>query len=113
MTARKKLDETKESWGIDTDLELAEKLNTSKTNIDSWVKRNKIPEKWLLIIGQMSHNGTSVIEAINHHLADKELEILKAFRSLPKEKQEWYYHKLKADEIEYSEDNTVNGAKYA
>lgn len=56
MSARKKLDEIKETWGLETDNELSEKLKTSKANVDSWVKRNKIPEKWILKIGQMHQN---------------------------------------------------------
>lgn len=56
MDVRKKLDEIKESWGFDTDLELANKLETAKHNIDSWIKRGKIPEKWEWKIGQMSKN---------------------------------------------------------
>jgi len=53
MTARKRLNELKQIWGLDTDKELAKFLGTNKTNIDSWVKRDKIPEKWVLIIEQM------------------------------------------------------------
>lgn len=56
MDVRKKLNEIKESWGFDTDLELANKLETAKHNIDSWIKRGKIPEKWEWKIGQMSKN---------------------------------------------------------
>jgi len=55
MTAREELDQIKQSWALKTDEELATKLKTTKFNIDSWVKRNKIPEKWQLIIGQMSN----------------------------------------------------------
>lgn len=54
MDVRKKLDEIKDLWGFDTDLELAKKLETAKHNIDSWIKRGKIPEKWEWKIGQMS-----------------------------------------------------------
>lgn len=55
MTAREELDQIKQSWALKTDEELAIKLKTTKFNIDSWVKRNKIPEKWQLIIRQMSN----------------------------------------------------------
>jgi SOS-response transcriptional repressor LexA len=55
MTAREELDQIKQSWALKTDEELAIKLQTTKFNIDSWVKRNKIPEKWILKIGQMSN----------------------------------------------------------
>lgn len=54
MTAREKLNELRQLWALRTDDELAVKLETTKFNIDSWVKRDKIPEKWILKIGQMS-----------------------------------------------------------
>ncbi len=59
MTAREELDQIKKSWALKTDEELAIKLKTKIFNIDSWVKRNKIPEKWQLIIGQMSNSQLS------------------------------------------------------
>lgn len=55
MTAREKLNELRQLWALRTDDELAVKLETTKFNIDSWVKRDKIPEKWVLKIGQMSN----------------------------------------------------------
>ncbi|CUV65199.1 hypothetical protein BN3087_220016 [Sulfurovum sp. enrichment culture clone C5] len=53
MTVREKLDKTKADWHLRTDEELAMRLKTNKLNIDSWIKRNKLPEKWELKIGQM------------------------------------------------------------
>lgn len=41
MSAREKLNELKELWGFKTDNELADFLETSKLNIDSWVKRDE------------------------------------------------------------------------
>jgi phage repressor protein C with HTH and peptisase S24 domain len=52
MTAREELDKIKLEWNLKTDEELAKKLETSKNNIDSWIKRDKIPEKWVLKIVQ-------------------------------------------------------------
>lgn len=52
MNARETLDKIKSSWDLKTDDELAKKLGTLKSNIDSWVKRDKIPEKWILKLGQ-------------------------------------------------------------
>ena len=59
MSAREKLNELKELWGFKTDNELADFLETSKLNIDSWVKRDKIPEKWELKIRQMHDNKSN------------------------------------------------------
>lgn len=53
MNAREKLDKIKLDWNLKTDEELSKKLQTSKTNIDSWIKRNKIPDKWLLKLEQI------------------------------------------------------------
>lgn len=65
MNAREKLNELKDLWGLRTDEELAKKLNTQKTNIDSWIKRNKIPEKWLLKIGQIVPQNKSDMISLN------------------------------------------------
>nr|DAP45015.1 MAG TPA: Repressor protein CI [Caudoviricetes sp.] len=63
MSAREKLNELKELWGVKTDNELAYFLETSKLNIDSWVKRDKIPEKWELKIRQMHDNKSNSDDA--------------------------------------------------
>lgn len=60
MDVRQKLDEIRVSLGVSTDEELSVLLKTSKANVDSWVKRKSIPEKWLLKIGQMHHSPTSL-----------------------------------------------------
>lgn len=65
MNAREKLNELKDLWGLRTDEELANKLETQKINVDSWIRRNKIPEKWILKIGQMSNQNPSDSILIN------------------------------------------------
>lgn len=55
MNAREKLDKIKADWELRTDEELAKKLEISKETINSWVKRNKIPEKWDLKMVHMNH----------------------------------------------------------
>lgn len=52
MNTRENIDKIKAKWNLKTDEELAKKLGTLKTNIDSWIKRDKIPDKWILKIGQ-------------------------------------------------------------
>ncbi len=63
MNAREKLNKLKDLWGLRTDSELADFLETSKLNIDSWVKRDKIPEKWELKIGQMHESKPASSDA--------------------------------------------------
>jgi len=52
MNAREELNKIKEYLAIATDIELSEALNVNKRNIESWIKRNKIPDKWRMIIQQ-------------------------------------------------------------
>lgn len=57
MNARNYIDEIKSTIGARTDEQLASILGTSKSAIDKWVQRNKIPEKWLLKIGQIGQKA--------------------------------------------------------
>lgn len=56
MSAREKLNELKDLWGLRTDNELADYLGITKFALDNWVKRDKISNEWLLKIGQMTEN---------------------------------------------------------
>lgn len=62
MSARDYLDKIKHLWGLDTDEELAVTLKTKKSNIDSWVKRDKIPDTWNKLLGQMSDKPTQPLQ---------------------------------------------------
>lgn len=62
MSARDYLDKIKHLWGLDTDEELAITLKTKKSNIDSWVKRDKIPDTWNKLLGQMSDKPTPPLQ---------------------------------------------------
>lgn len=55
MEVRQILNQVKEAYGVSSDEELAIKLGISKASIDKWIQRNKIPDKWKIILGQMSH----------------------------------------------------------
>ncbi|MGE4512112.1 MAG: S24 family peptidase [Sulfurimonadaceae bacterium] len=57
--ARDELNEIKALWGLSTDEELANKLKISKETVNSWIKRDNIPEKWILKIGQMNNKDSS------------------------------------------------------
>lgn len=56
MNAREELDKVKEHLAITTDKRLSEVLEVNKRNIESWVKRNKIPDKWRMKIQQLYQN---------------------------------------------------------
>jgi DNA-binding XRE family transcriptional regulator len=121
MKAREKLNDLKALWGLKTDEELSKKLEISKETINSWIKRDKIPEKWELKIGQMNNIIVHVEQSVpantlNNHIADREMEIIKAFRELSAEKQEVYYYKIKleaAEERIKNQEQPSTAAKYA
>jgi len=60
MGVREQLNEYKKELEVSTDREFAEKIGATKGNVDSWVKRNKIPDKWILIIEKMINSGTKI-----------------------------------------------------
>jgi len=97
MEARERLDELKLYWGLRTDEELAKKIGTPKTNLDVWVRRKSIPEKWELKISQMSNNASKE----EHILDPQSAKLLKAWQSLPAEKKEMHFHKIMGDALEH------------
>ena len=54
MNIREFLNDKKKDFGVTSDEELALKIGTSKDNINKWIQRDNIPDKWQLIMGQMS-----------------------------------------------------------
>lgn len=56
MTAKNIIDKYKTKFAVKTHQELADILETNKNNIDSWVKRGIIPDKWMLILKDKSND---------------------------------------------------------
>ncbi len=59
MDARTYLNDKKEYFGIKSDEELALKLGTTKDNINKWIQRDKVPEKWTLKIRHLERQDNS------------------------------------------------------
>jgi len=58
MNAREELNKVKIALNVSTDQELADILKTNKRNIENWVGRNTIPDKWQMIMsGLISPNA--------------------------------------------------------
>ncbi len=55
MNTREELNQAKITLKLTTDQELADILETNKRNLESWVKRNRIPDKWRMIISHHVH----------------------------------------------------------
>ena len=62
MTTRDKVNNFKKQLQISTDREFAEKIGTTKANIDAWIKRDKIPEKWIMIIEKIIKDSTNIVQ---------------------------------------------------
>ena len=63
MNIREFLNDKKKDFGITSDEELALKIGTSKDNINKWIQRDNIPDKWQLIMGQMSRNNPEITKS--------------------------------------------------
>jgi len=100
-----------------TQQQVASKLNIS---VKTYQRIEKSPDrisqalhKQLLSILGVDELSTTItkksatIEQLSNHISEKEIEILEAFRSLPKERQEAFYYKIKYEAIEYGEQNAL------
>ena len=120
-----------EILGTDDAKEIAKSFDVSISVYYSWAKksRQKIPIQYLInfclssgvsldwiLLGRGSKYAQSTkdltIDSVKNnqledHIAEKEIEILEAFRSLPKERQAAFYHKIKYEAIEYGEQNAL------
>jgi len=97
--------ETLDKWLVDgnfkTYKELSEFLGVAQNTLDVWKQRGKIPEKHILKYTQLTNNTSyEPINILKNHIGDREMEIITAFRELSAEKQELFYHKIKAEAIE-------------
>lgn len=63
MNIREFLNDKKKDFGITSDEELALKIGTSKDNINKWIQRDNIPDKWQLIMGQMSRSNPEITKS--------------------------------------------------
>ena len=105
------IDRMKQVLKVNTNSELAAKLRTTLSNVDNWKKRKSIPDKYILLTSQMTGANQSWLltgqgSMFDHSHASPstdtpiEAELLEAFRKLPKKKQDYYYHKIKAEALE-------------
>ncbi len=79
--------------------EVAQKLGISEEAVKSWGRRKAIPKKYQNI------NNSTIINGNNNNINtnsnnDLENELIKAFRELSEKRQEYYYHKIKAEVLE-------------
>lgn len=72
MNARDFLNAIKQELNLDTDEELSTYIGASKSSLDKWVQRNKVPDKWKFIIkekvekGSNNHNQIRIVGDNNH-----------------------------------------------
>ncbi len=98
MNARERLDDIKAQWGLRTDEDLAKKLEIPKETINTWIKRKAIPPKWELKLVQIAPSSTQT----PHPQNQKATEMIEAWQTLPVERQDMYYHKIKGEALEHA-----------
>lgn len=71
------------------------------------IEQNYSISGWWLLTGKGSMllentkgQASQVCAQLGNHIGQKEIELLESYRELEREKQEWYYYRIKADAIE-------------
>ena len=69
MNARNFLDVIKKELNVNTDEELSQLIGTSKSSLDKWIQRNKVPDKWKYVIKEKlsSESKQQTANPKNHH----------------------------------------------
>jgi transcriptional regulator with XRE-family HTH domain len=92
-----------DKYNLKTESELAKLLCVEANTLSGWKKRGKIPfENLLKIVDEKNSSLDEILGVTNKSLAKSEIEkeLLVNFKKLPKEKQEIYLLRIKADAIE-------------
>jgi hypothetical protein len=97
-------------FGVESNKELAEKLNISEAGIKEWNRRKKVPDRYLKMlettnqVNSNNQNSNNIsINGNNHgHINinssdEMSMEICKEIKKLSDVKKEYYYHLIKAD----------------
>jgi hypothetical protein len=100
------LSKLKSFFNVETNRDLAEKLNITEGAISIWGNRGVIPKKYLQKLENNrinTNSGTVQINGNNHgHINinssdEMSMEICKEIKKLSDKKKEYYYHLIKAD----------------
>lgn len=92
-----------DKYNLKTESELAKLLGVEANTLSGWKKREKIPfDNLLKIVNEKNTSLDEILGITNNNFAqsDTEQELLLNFKKLPKEKQEIYLLRIKADAIE-------------
>lgn len=98
--------------------------------ISEFVQKRQLSYDWLLtgkgemLLNEQKQNEKNqecqtlrtIIDArdiLEHHISDRELDILQAYRSLPEERQELVWHEIKVEKIRYGIKTKPQDAKTA
>lgn len=65
-------------YEVKTQRELAEKLNIKEANISNWVNQNKIPFKYLQVLGNVEEHKKEVLEICNDRIDEAKRELANA-----------------------------------
>lgn len=90
----------KNFFQLKNETEVAKLLNVEQNTLSSWKKRDKIPYERLDEIAVQNKLSIEWILSGETFDVQKNEELLRYFNSLPQEKQEIYFLRIKADVLE-------------
>jgi hypothetical protein len=110
MNFKETLRELKKHFKVFNNKELAKNLNITESAVNSWSRKQAIPEKYLKILDKNDNNtfhqsGTNNIGINNgqihiNSIDEMDIEICKAIKLLSPKRKEYYFYKIKAELLE-------------
>lgn len=111
MEFRELLLKLKIHLGVNTNKELADKLNMSEDGIKNWTRKKAIPKKYLKLLEKKEESNINSINGnnnvgINHgtihinSINEMDIELCKIIKELPPKRKEYYFYKIKAELLE-------------
>ena len=108
MEFKDNLRKLKQFFNVDTNKELANKLELSVSALEGWQKRKVIPKKYLKYIDNNTSNnfiggnniqisGKNKGEININSSNEMNIEICELIKKLDDKQREYYYHMIKAD----------------
>ena len=115
MEFRELILQLKIHYGVNTNIELANKIGLSEDGIKNWVRKKSIPKKYLKVLEKdtnsninITHGNNNTISGHNsgvnihgdvhiNNIEQQDRELCEIIKQLDPKQKEYYYHLMKAD----------------
>lgn len=92
------IERLRKKFELKNETQVAQLLQVEQNTLSSWKKRGKIPYEKLDIVAQ--NNNLSLDWILSGEASQDYSELIQNFKSLPEDKQEVYFLRIKADALE-------------